>query len=284
MLKERYVPLALDVFYSERSQDAMGEFYRKVVKQSSRYQEGRTTQGFYIFQPTGELVVFWNNRGPKKMRQLLEESRAFEVSGKVGGHGHKVDGRYDRTPPAGGLVLDVFSRILGGQWAKKKSRWDDIFRSSTGHDHLWLSKAERRELVAGKVPKGLALRVARFHLPDNTRGEPPMWRKRDVRKATIEFRRSGRKRYLVGEFEMKTTDSVRTFRGSLLGEVVVKGGKLARFDFVVRGLAKGRGKYTQDPPVGEYPIGYAFRLADRKLMATRVPPQGSRDLGDYMGR
>ena len=71
LLKTRFVPVAIDVFYHERRKDAEGEFYRKVVHQRRGLRPGRTTQGFYIFTPYGSLIVGWNNRDPKKVLNQL---------------------------------------------------------------------------------------------------------------------------------------------------------------------------------------------------------------------
>ena len=60
-------------------------------------------------------------------------------------------------------------------------------------DHLWLTEADWKGLVpaepqVGKtlaVPRAVAERLARYHLIDNTRGEPPMWQKDQVRSCDL---------------------------------------------------------------------------------------------------
>ena len=56
-------------------------------------------------------------------------------------------------------------------------------------DHLWLTEAEWKSLVPGHpnrgdcfpLPATITERILRFHLTDNTRGEPPMWRHDEIR-------------------------------------------------------------------------------------------------------
>ena len=72
MLSRHYVPVALDEWYAVRRQDEAGELYRKIVYQREGMRPGRTTQGLYLAEPDGALVVGWNNRDPGK----LESNRA----------------------------------------------------------------------------------------------------------------------------------------------------------------------------------------------------------------
>ena len=55
-----------------------------------------------------------------------------------------------------------------------------------------------------------------------------------------------------------------------------------RFDLVARGEFWGHGTYTPDPPKGRFPFAVALRLAAGSSAADKVPPQGSRDLRDYI--
>lgn len=280
-LRTKFIPVAVDVWYHERRRDGEGDYYRKVVKQSPRYQPNRTTQGFYVFQPSGKLIVSWNNRGPAKMKQFLRSSLKKAVADKAGVLRDKLDTRYSRKPPGDGLVIDVFSKVTGGQWAKKAGKWDKLFRASSGHDHLWISGSEKKEIIAGNIPKALIRRIASFHLVDNTRGEPPMWRRDELKKSIMTHRRKAGVRYIDGAFEMSTADGSRTFSGRLYGIIEKKKGKVTRFDLVVRGLAKGHGRYNLEPPIGNYPIAFAFALAKKGDIAALVPPQGSRNLARY---
>ena len=97
----------------------------------------------------------------------------------------KVDANYSRTPPKGGLIVNVFTRIL--------DRQDDFFchgtckfpgGDKTAHDRLWLTADELQRSMPKEVKLDQKSRSGRdrvpagsFHLVDNTRGEPPMWTK-----------------------------------------------------------------------------------------------------------
>src|SRR5690606_36489983 len=65
---------------------------------------------------------------------------------------------------------------------------DEAMRSATGRDHLWITASEIAALREGRVERSLALRIARFHLIDNTRGEPPMWDADEVERLDLELR------------------------------------------------------------------------------------------------
>ncbi len=63
----------------------------------------------------------------------------------------------------------------------------------SARDHLWLKRSEWRSLVPASAKKGdridmpaaLAERLLRYHLVDNTRGEPSFWEAREVRKKSL---------------------------------------------------------------------------------------------------
>jgi len=62
-------------------------------------------------------------------------------------------------------------------------------------DHVWLKKDEWQSLIPADPKKGdvfampaaLARRLCRFHLVDNTRGEPEYWRSEQVRKMDLKW-------------------------------------------------------------------------------------------------
>ena len=74
------------------------------------------------------------------------------------------------------------------------------------------------------------MRLARFHLVDNTRGEPPMWRPVDVKKIDLAIV-DGR---LTGSAHLKTASGDREFKADLLGFVESSGGEVTRFDVVAK--------------------------------------------------
>jgi hypothetical protein len=135
-------------------------------------------------------------------------------------------------------------------------------------------------MSAGVVPASLLNRIARFHLVDNTRGEPPMWRADQVRNAEATLRAG----LLVGSARMVTAGERRGYAASLFGRVDIEGGVLTQLDIVARGLAWGRGYYNGGAPRGRYPLAVRFTLAEGAWPFDAIPPGAARTkAGDYLG-
>ena len=192
----------------------------------------------------------------------------------------RFDPRWNYQPPKDGMVVRVTAKVLGGY-----DDTDDVvkkaFQESISRDNLWASGKEVKQLAANQFPETLATRIARFHLVDNTRGEPPMWEPAEVRsiKMTIDGDR------VQGSFHLETADGKRGFIGDVRGIVNTEGERVTRFDLVARGEFWGEGTFTRNPPPGKFPLAVSFRLADGTDEADKVRPQGSRGWIDgYLGR
>lgn len=291
-LTTEFVPVAVDEWYHVRRQDAEGEFYRRIVFQRPGMTPGKTTQGLYVAEPDGALVHGWNNRDPGKLADLLRRHRPSADAAPREADGAPAvapavpasDPAFARVPPEGGLVVDVFARVLQADWPEPADRWAAIFRGATGRDHLWVTAAEHRELVAGRWPGSLGLRIARCHLIDNTRGEPPMWRHDEVQQLDWQAESAGDGAFRVRGRARAVAVAERAYDLALVGEWQVREGAVVAFDLVARGTGRGHGRYTSpSAPSGPFTLGVAFRLAGDGPDA-RVPPQGARDLRDYLGR
>src|SRR5262249_37059021 len=104
---------------------------------------------------------------------------------------------FDRKPPKGGLVVNVYTRILDKDAAGEYCRGTCGFAGGdrAAHDHLWLTADECKALVPADPQKGasvplpgrVAMRLLRFHLVDNTRGEPPAWERHEVRSYSLKL-------------------------------------------------------------------------------------------------
>ena len=277
MLQTRFVPVAIDQACQRRQQDAEGEFYRKIAGQGPRNNFQSTTQGLYVATAGGRLLLFNNNRDPAKVQRLLKETLArFEEdtaanSRAIAIQRGKVDARYNVTPPAGGLVVRVRAKILGG-YEPTTDRWQAIFQNALSRDNLWISAAEHQALLRGVVASSLQQRIARFHLVDNTRGEPPMWKAKEIRelKMKIEGHR------ILGQATLRTASGDRSYQAEFFGIIEKKAGRIVRLDMVSRGEFQGEGPYTRNAPKGKFPLAISFSLADGKEAADRIPPQGSR--------
>ncbi len=277
MLKTRFIPVAIDQAYQRRQKDNEGDFYRKIASQGPRSNFQGTTQGFYIATPSGKLLLYNNNRDPAKVRRLMQRRlREFEQSSDkrtevaVVKRG-KVDARWNVSAPKGGLVVRVQARVLGG-YEPTTNRWRTIFQNALSRDNLWITKAEHQALVREQIPVTLQKRIARFHLVDNTRGEPPMWRENEIR--NLEFRLKEGK--LTGKVALRTKRGDRGYEAELRGVVEIKKDKVVRFDVVALGQFWGEGTFTRGAPKGKFPLAISFTLADGSDVADDIPPQGSR--------
>jgi hypothetical protein len=227
----------------------------------------------------------------------LPEDRRKPGAVKVDEPG-KVDADYTRTLPPGGLVLNVWTRILDhtdkGEWCRgtcKAAGGDKAAR-----DHMWLTEAEWRELVPADAVKGdrkplspaVAQRLVRFHLIDNTRGEPPMWKPHEVRRCdlTLTVTEATAERIeltLMGPVLLSSgADPATADRGfdlAVLGYLRFDRSKkiFDRFDIVAVGNHWGNGANTRDARPGRMPLGVCIELARGDSPADKVPPQAARE-------
>lgn len=271
-LKSDFIPLAIDQWYERRQQDSCGEFYRKIMKQGSRNDFNSTTQGKYAVAPDGTLLGETNHRAPERLLAMLASAlEKYEPKKTDAVPAETVDEVYARVLPENGLVVRVHTKILGG-YSEPENEWQEIFQNSVARDNLWVRAEEAKDLVKGGFPKSLAARIAKFNLIDNTRGEPPMWNRNEIRKLEVNLT-AGTVR---GEFHLETDDQSRGFEGEFFGHVESEDGKLTRFDLVAKGNFWGEGRYTGGAPEGKFPIAMAFCLANGTDAADNVAPQGTK--------
>lgn len=315
MATEDFVPVTADDWYQRRRQDAEGEFFRKVASQGPRKgQGGSTRQGIYVLTADGELLSYKNagqnadvtrdelKRALAKFRKLPESRRAPKAV-EVGDAG-QPDRQYTRTPPPGGLIVRVHARILdraGDEFCKGACKTTG--GDAAARDFLWLTRDEVRSLAPAKaevgftydVPKAVADRIVRFHLVDNTRGEPPFWTREQVRKANltltvtkvspdgVELRFDGNA-LLATDAEPNRAD--RGYDVRLRGELRYLPEKqtLDRFDVAAVGEHWGDAVYTRGARPGRSLVGVAFGPIAGDRPTDRVPPQAARDLNIYLGQ
>jgi hypothetical protein len=312
LAREKFVAVAGDDWYQRRRQDAEGEFFRHVADQGPRKSEGGSTrQGIYVLTASGRLLAYRNHRDPAVMRAMFQEAlrtwQKLPADQRRPGAVHvpplaKVDKQYSRTPPPGGLVVNVWTRILDHNDA-------GLCRGScpvsggdrSAHDHLWVTAAEWKSLIPKEakpgdsfpLPHRLALRILRFHLLDNTRGEPPSWSIKQVRRADLkltveEISPTGVKLRLSGGALLATDANpkraARGFDVQLLGYIHYAASKKAidRFDVVAVGEQWGDSPLTRGARPGRSPLGVAFSLAHGDAPADRVPPQWIREYRAYL--
>jgi hypothetical protein len=314
MATEDYVPVTGDDWYQRRRNDAEGLFFRSVADQGPRKGEGGSTrQGIYCFTADGKLLTYKNaGQLPDVMRDTLRQglrewNRLPPERRKPGavqvGDLTQVDPRFARTPPPSGLIVNVFTRILDhDKGALCRGTCETPGGDKAARDHLWLTEAEWKSLVPASprrgdrlpLPAAIAERILCFHLTDNTRGEPPMWQRDQIRAqqlaltveevtpAAVRLRLEGSAR-LASDADAAKAD--RGFDVRLLGYLSYDRAKkvLDRFDVVAVGEHWGRGPHTRGARPGRQPLGIAFELASGRSAADRVPPQAARDLNSYFG-
>lgn len=273
-LQTEFVPVAIDQAYQRRQKDNEGEFYRKIAVQGPRGDgsKGQTTQGLYIAAADGTLLGFTNHRSPDRVKKLIDTAlKQFKPSETAPIPVGKTDPQYSSQPPAGGLVVRVHAKILGG-YEPTENKWQKIFQSSVSRDNLWITHSEQQSIVDGQIPPAVQKRIARFHLVDNTRGEPPMWKKNEIK--NIGFKLDGNK--LTGSAVLGTSDGSRGYECQFFGFIETEHGKVTRFDVVAQGDFWGEGRYTTGAPKGRFPLAISFSMADGADTADAIPPQGSR--------
>ena len=310
-----FVPVCTDDWYTRRRRDDEGEFFHKVAVQGPRKDRDGTRQGIYVFTADGELLGFKNaGQDAKVMKQVfadalakfkkLPAARTKPGAVTVPAHG-KLDPNYTRPMPDGTLVVRANARILdrkGDAFAKGTCEFSGGDRAS--RDFLWLTKDEVKALAPEKaevgfsypVPEKVAERIARFHLTDNTRGEPSFWKRTEVRKNQMTLTvvavdaANGVELRLDGAAALATdadlTKAERGFEVKLRGKLNwrPKLGTFDKFDLAGVGDHWGRSTHTPGDRPGRSLLGVAFGLADPDKPSERIAPQGLRDRNPYWGK
>lgn len=163
-----------------------------------------------------------------------------------------LDARFNPQLPKGELVVRVTSKVLGG-YEKTDNEWRRIFQSSLGRDNLWIRADEHAALAKGQLPKSLLKRIARFHLIDNTRGEPPMWKGNEIKKLKGTLQGKNGNSQLRATVHLQSADNKRAFEAELFGHIETRNGKVTRLDLVAKGNFRGEGRYTRNAPKGTVP-------------------------------
>ena len=216
-----------------------------------------------------------------------------------------LDPNYSRSPPADGLIVRVNGRILDKLGFEIcKATCDFTGGDKASRDFLWLRAEDLKAMAPSdsKVGYSYAMprigteRIARFHLIDNTRGEPDFWKKDDIRKnemtftvlsatkETIELSLTG-KVLLADHAELDQSKRGYdcTLSGRLTYDVAKKSFK--RFDIAALGDFWGSSTFTkQGVRPGKSLFGIAFGLPPAVKPGDRVPPQGARELSNYWGK
>src|SRR5207248_6290018 len=194
----------------------------------------------------------------------------------------------------------VYGRDLPRQ---KDTRPDDWRRDTVNHDHAWFTREEARSMVPAEprvgerypASAGIVQRLARFHLLDSVRGETPMWREEEVRRAEmtvevtgvspelVELRLEGSIRnvsagaWAVRPFREILENAERGFDCRLDGWLRYdrRHERFERFDVIAVGMRWGGSEHNcRWDDLDPAPMAIAFELAG-DTPRDRTPPQGS---------
>jgi hypothetical protein len=264
------VPVAVDQHIHRQRKDEEGELFAKVLKQAGRGLDGYS-QGVYLFTPDGKLLAFANTADAAGVKRLTDIAlKKFDPKAPALKLDDTRPPQVLPSPPEGGLVLDVTAKVLGGYDPDdpKTKR----YRESIGRDHLWLRKDETDALAKGALMSSVAERLVRFHLLDNTRGEPPMWRTDEIKKLDLTLK-DGK---FAGRVHLETKSGDRGYQADFWGVIESKDGKVSRFDLLAKGDFWGEGNFTRGAPKGRFPFAVAFALIEGDCTTNKVPPQAAR--------
>lgn len=267
-LQTQFIPVAVDQHDHRRRKDAEGELFAAILKQAGRGLDGYS-QGFYIFTPAGKLLAFENTLSGERVKAMMTAAlKKFDATAPLPKFEETPkEGRLLYHAPEGSLVLSVNAKVLGSHEAKAGG----VPRDALGNDHLWVRKDEAAELAKGVVPRSLQIRIARFHLVDNTRGEPPFWKEDEIRRLEMTLDKGK----LTGSVHLETKAGDRGFDARFFGIVAADDGKVARFDLVAKGEFWGEGTFSRGAPKGRFPFAVAFRLTEEESERV-IPPGGAR--------
>ena len=308
LCQAEFVPVVGDDWYQRRRQDAEGAFFRRVSDQSSRKGTTATRQGIYAFTADGHLLGFKNAGNladvmRTELKKWLAAWKALPADRTAPGAVHVPDrfdrdGKFHRELPPGGQAVRVFARILdaaGGKYAA--GTCDTPGGDRAARDVMWLTAADlqalhppRREVGATfPLPPAVVDRLVRFHLADNTRGEPPPWQPAEVRRADFRLTVTAAAADTVdlvldGSALLTAADDGRGFDVRVRGRVRLAGGRLTRLEAAAVGDHWGEAGANGGSRPGRTPLGLAFELADGSRPLDGIPPQGVRDRHGYLGR
>jgi hypothetical protein len=173
IVKENFIPVALDLGVESTRQDAAGEFFRQINKVqlaggipfftgASGRIHAMTAEGEF-FSCKGKHCRDCDARAALAAWNKLPESKRKPGAIRVGDLG-QVDPKL-RTPPPGGLVLQVYESRLAGDLRSELRRRDkaETFGWGVyepGRDYVWLTEADWKSLMPTDRRKG-----DRFALP-----------------------------------------------------------------------------------------------------------------------
>src|SRR5262245_20915353 len=223
MLRDEYVPVAVDDWYYRRKRDAEGEFFWKISGSWGSVGDGETRQQLTCVTARGR-VLSKKNEGQfpaqvrDRLRQSLVEFKSLPKSERAP-RSAKVEALKQRdqtylppTPSEGSLILKVYTRGLDrnsrgelthcnlDQEIRERAQLNEIAgaeyykaKEAPQPDRLWITQAEWKSLVPANpkkgasfpLPESIVKRLCQYHLFDDTWGLPLPWGDGDTRSARM---------------------------------------------------------------------------------------------------
>ena len=311
LIKTHFIPVAADDWYQRRRTDQTGLFFRSIVDQIRPQPDPKASlQGLYIFTATGQLLGHRNSAKHVNLTQRVIEKALsrWNALGPFQTQPNSIaipdlptsvpNHRYAPEPPANATILRVVSRALDHDPNGHLIAWqhDNPARGThPAYDHVWLLPQEINSIVeladsqkSFEIPVSVTNRLARFHLVDNTRGEPKHWKADELESVTLVAERQLNnsrqvKLELRGKFSLRDPESDIGYIGAWQGilEIDRSSRKVTQFNLFALGEHWGEGRWTPGARPGRTPLGIAIRLADGNGLGDKVPPQAFRSPKRY---
>jgi hypothetical protein len=292
-LKSEFIPFAgntNELQVSKFDSPEKAWFLETCSKLSPGITKGGTAQGFWIVGADGQAYAYSiGGRQKDQFMKLLDEGLAKFNSSPP--KPIKLDilpiKTWTRTPPKDSLVVRTISRIVPLPLGA------DVRNTSIGRDHYWIFAEDVADIKSSKgttvpMPAKMALRMARFHLVDNVRGEPNRWRYNNARVLDIKMTKVSALEYsFEGLYKLTNLEAhggaEKGIAGRLTGIIILDASQMraTRFEAYAEGYAWGDHENTSGAPPGKFPIKIAFRSVDDEISRS-VPPQQSYFWDEYL--
>lgn len=308
ILSRAFIPCVANTHEVQFGKTNVSRWFADVVKRMDsnelRRQLGApnaegSIQGLYIFAADGTPYLWMNDNNPREVGKFLSRGlNSFQV--------HPPSARFERIvsdkwnqPDSSTSIIRVFSRIR-----PTRADWP-VLNFGVGRDHMWILKEELEEIVRNSstgtrvpLPRNLTERLCRYHLVDNVRGEPDMWREPEIKERNFMVHRiwcsSNEQSFskasepdvsvyaIDGSYWLETEDRKRCVKGTLNGVIAIdyRLMKIEKFRAFGQATAWGQSRFTPDPPPGKFQLVFGFKDVD-DVLSKSVPPQGIA-WGDYL--
>lgn len=289
-LRKNFVPVAANLRDLQGPDTEVARWFLAAAgKVNYKVATGEDAEGYYVLATDGTPLAFTDWQDAGKVLEVLAKGADAAKSYKT------EPWKVSATPPGHALPASDTSVVRTFCRVRPIPEGSNPINASVGRDHMWIYADEVDTLLAAKsepqpLPSTLTARLARFHLIDNVRGEPDLWREDEVRKASFTFRRVGgpdsRPRIAFsGSFAQQNDSGDRGLEGTLGGELEISAGEGRITRFRAYGEAKAWGssiesKCTLLAPKGKYNVVFAMIEATDKV-SQWVPPQGAALGGVY---